>query len=78
TVDRDGFDTLMREQKARAKADAKSRKRALADVSVYGDFRAKGETVFTGYTDLETESSVLGILVDGVPTDRATEGQIAE
>ncbi|MAL07502.1 MAG: alanine--tRNA ligase [Microbacterium sp.] len=78
TVDRDGFDTLMREQKARAKADAKSRKRVLADVSVYGDFRAKGETVFTGYTDLETESSVLGILVDGVPTDRATEGQIAE
>src|SRR3954454_2374436 len=64
TVDRAAFDTLMQEQRARAKADARSRKRALADLSVYRDLRQKGETVFTGYTDLETESSVLGILVD--------------
>lgn len=78
TVDRAAFDTLMQEQRARAKADAKSRKRQLADTSVYRDFRAAGETVFTGYTDLETESSVLGILVDGVSVDRAAAGQIAE
>lgn len=77
-VDRAGFDALMQEQKQRAKADARSRKRAIADVSVYRDFRALGETVFTGYTDLETESRVLGVLVDGVATGRATEGQIAE
>ncbi len=78
SVDRAAFDTLMQEQRARAKADARSRKRALADLSVYRDLRGKGETVFTGYTDLETESSVLGILVDGLPADRATQGQIAE
>ena len=78
TVDRAAFDTLMLEQRARAKTDAKSRKRALADHSVYREFRAKGETVFTGYTDLETESTVLGVLVDGVSVDRATTGQIAE
>jgi alanyl-tRNA synthetase len=78
TVDRAAFDSLMQAQRARAKADAKSRKRALADLSVYRDYRAKGETVFTGYTDLETESSVLGILVDGVSVDRASQGQIAE
>ncbi|WP_345802542.1 alanine--tRNA ligase [Microbacterium sp. AZCO] len=78
TVDRAAFDTLMQEQRARAKADAKARKRQLADTSVYRDLRAQGETIFTGYTDLETESSVLGILVDGVPADRATTGQIAE
>ncbi len=78
TVDRAAFDTLMQEQRTRAKADAKSRRRALADHSVYRDLRAKGETVFTGYTDLETGSSVLGILVDGAPVDRAREGQIAE
>ncbi len=78
SVDRAAFDTLMQEQRARAKADARSRKRALADLSVYRDLRAKGETVFTGYTDLETESSVLGILVDGLPADRAIQGQIAE
>lgn len=78
SVDRAAFDTLMQEQRARAKADARSRKRALADLSVYRDLRAKGETVFTGYTDFETESSVLGILIDGVPADRAVQGQIAE
>jgi len=78
SVDRDAFDALMHEQRSRAKADAKSRKRALADLSVYSAFRAQGETTFTGYTDLETESTVLGLLVDGVPADRATQGQIAE
>ncbi len=78
TVDRAAFDALMLEQRTRAKADARSRKRALADTSVYREFRAQGETVFTGYTDLETESSVLGLLVDGVSVARATTGQIAE
>ncbi|WP_159498681.1 alanine--tRNA ligase [Microbacterium sp. 18062] len=78
SVDRAAFDTLMQEQRSRAKADAKSRRRAIADHSVYRDFRAKGETVFTGYSDLETESTVLGILVDGAPADRARAGQIAE
>ena len=78
TVDRAAFDTLMQEQRARAKADARARKRQLADTSVYRDLRAQGETVFTGYTDLETESRVLGILVDGVSVDRASSGQIAE
>ncbi|MBU4465411.1 MAG: alanine--tRNA ligase, partial [Actinobacteria bacterium] len=78
TVDRAAFDQLMLEQRTRAKADARSRKRAIADLSVYREFRALGETLFTGYSDLEAESSVLGILVDGVPAQRATQGQIAE
>jgi alanyl-tRNA synthetase len=78
TVDRSAFDSLMQEQKTRAKADAKARRRALADHSVYRDLRAQGETIFTGYSDLETESTVLGLLVDGLPVDRAGEGQIAE
>ncbi|MFS0867418.1 alanine--tRNA ligase [Microbacterium sp. 179-B 1A2 NHS] len=77
-VDRAAFDVLMKEQRDRAKADARSRKGQLADTSVYRDFRAQGETTFTGYTDLETESRVLGLLVGGVPADRASQGQIAE
>ncbi|GGD78333.1 alanine--tRNA ligase [Microbacterium murale] len=77
-VDRTAFDTLMQEQRARAKADSKSRKRQLADVSVYRDFRALGETGFAGYTDLDIESRVLGILVDGQPVASAGEGQVAE
>ncbi|MDF2576446.1 MAG: alanine--tRNA ligase [Agromyces sp.] len=50
----------------------------LADLSVYGQFRAHGETIFTGYTDLTTESTVLGVIVDGRPVPVATTGQTAE
>ncbi|MFC0678030.1 alanine--tRNA ligase [Lysobacter korlensis] len=78
TVDRDAFDRLMADQRARAKADAKSKKRALADLSVYSEFRKHGETVFTGYELLETESTVLGLLRDGVSVDSAATGDIVE
>jgi len=78
SVDRGAFDTLMADQRARAKADAKAKKTALADLSVYSGFRALGETVFTGYTELETESSVLGLIVDGRSVTKAGEGQVAE
>jgi alanyl-tRNA synthetase len=78
SVDRAAFDALMADQRARAKADAKAKKTALADLSVYSAFRAQGETVFTGYTELETESSVLGLIVDGSSANRAVEGQVAE
>lgn len=77
-VDRVAFDELMTAQRTRAKADAKSKKKVLADLSVYGEFRAKGETIFTGYTELTTESTVLGLLVDGRPVPVATAGQTAE
>ena len=77
-VDRTAFETLMSEQRARAKADAKSKKTTIADLSVYSTFRAKGETTFLGYDALETETRVLGIIVDGVSVDRAVVGDIAE
>ncbi|MEO6827552.1 MAG: alanine--tRNA ligase [Microbacteriaceae bacterium] len=78
TVDRAGFDALMTEQRMRAKADARAKKTALADLSVYSAFRAKGETVFTGYTELETASTILGIIVDGRSVQSAQVGDIAE
>ncbi|KNY06997.1 alanine--tRNA ligase [Microbacterium sp. GCS4] len=77
-VDRAAFDSLMKEQRDRAKTDARNRKRQLADVSVYRDLRALGETGFDGYTELEVDSRVLGILVDGQVVRSAAEGQIAE
>lgn len=77
-VDRTAFETLMSEQRARAKADAKSKKTALADLSVYSAFRAKGETTFLGYDALEAETTILGIIVGGVSVDRAVAGDIAE
>ncbi|WP_341974718.1 alanine--tRNA ligase [Microbacterium sp. LTA6] len=78
SVDRAAFDSLMLEQRTRAKEDARNRKRQLADVSVYRELRGLGETGFDGYTELEVESRILGILVDGQPVRTASEGQIAE
>jgi alanyl-tRNA synthetase len=78
TVDRTAFDELMLQQRTMAKADAKSKKTHLADLSVYGAFRALGETVFTGYEYLQTESSILGLIVDGESVQSASAGQIAE
>lgn len=77
-VDREAFDVLMQHQRTIAKADAKTKKQHLADLSVYSDFRAHGETGFTGYDSLITESSVLGIIVDGASVAKASAGDIAE
>ncbi len=78
SVDRDAFDALMHHQRTIAKADAKSKKQHLADLSVYSEFRAHGETVFTGYDQLTTESTILGLIVDGASVTKAVAGDIAE
>ncbi|MFT4030414.1 MAG: alanine--tRNA ligase-related protein, partial [Protaetiibacter sp.] len=78
SVDRVAFDALMAEQRSRAKADAKAKKAGLADLSVYSGFRAQGETVFTGYDALQTESRVLGLLVDGESVPSARAGDTVE
>ncbi|MDQ0742870.1 alanyl-tRNA synthetase [Clavibacter sp. B3I6] len=78
TVDREAFDRLMLEQRTRAKADARSKKTALADLTVYSAFRAAGETRFTGYDELETGTTILGLIVGGHSVDHAVVGDIAE
>ncbi len=78
TVDRDGFKALMAEQRDRAKADAREKKLGGTDLSVYSAFRAMGVTKFTGYEQLATEGSVLGLIVDGADARIAAQGQIAE
>ena len=78
SVNREAFESLMAEQRARAKADSRAKKTLLADLSVYSAFRAQGETIFTGYEFLETDSKVLGIIVDGESVNRAGAGVIAD
>lgn len=77
-VNRDKFDELMSQQRARAKADAKSRRSQLADLSVYSDLRAAGETAFVGYDELRGESEVLGLIVNGETVPVARVGDHAE
>jgi alanyl-tRNA synthetase len=78
SVDEAGFRRLMQEQKDRAKADAKAKKAGAQAVEIYRDLRAAGPTPFTGYTELSTESKVRGIVVDGVLTEAAEEGDVVE
>ena len=79
SVDEDGFRRLMKEQKDRAKADAKSKKSGHTDVSVYRSIADKnGKTEFLGYTQVSSEAKLTGVLVDGVGVASATEGDDVE
>ena len=79
SVDEDGFRRLMKEQKDRAKADAKAKKSGHTDVSVYRSIVDKsGKTEFLGYTNISSESKLTGILLDGVGVSSATEGDDVE
>ena len=77
TVDTDEFRRLMEEQRQRARADAKARKGKLADLSVYRSLDA-GRTEFTGYSELQTEGHVRGLILDGVRVPAAHSGQEVE
>ena len=66
TVDAEGFRRLMKEQRDRAKADAKAKKSGHTDLSEYKKIvDDKGATEFIGYSHLSSESKITGILVDG-------------
>ncbi len=78
-VDESGFTRLMKEQRDRAKADSRAKKSGHTDLSEYKKIvDASGATEFVGYTQVETESRVNAILVDGVGTKSAQAGDDVE
>ncbi|SDE23971.1 alanine--tRNA ligase [Auraticoccus monumenti] len=77
-VDREGFRTLMEEQRDRAKADAKAKKGGAVDTEAYRGLRGAGETTFLGYSDLSGETTVRGIVADGANRPSAGEGELVE
>ncbi len=77
-VDEDGFRELMAQQRARAKADAASRKTGHGDPTLYRALLEQGPTEFTGYTELASEANVRGIIRDGKQVRSAGEGEIVE
>ena len=78
-VDEDGFRRLMNEQRDRAKADAKAKKSGHTDLSEYKKIADKsGATSFLGYTDQKSESTINGLLVDGLSVPSASSGQEIE
>lgn len=77
-VDEKAFRELMAEQRHRAQADAKAKKGAFADLSELRRLVDERGSIFTGYTELRTETKVRAILVDGVSVPVAKAGDKIE
>ncbi len=78
-VDEEGFRRLMKEQKDRAKADARAKKTGHTDLSEYRTIiDSIGATTFLGYQQNETESKVRAIVLDGKSVSEATIDQEVE
>ncbi|MDO5752628.1 alanine--tRNA ligase [Arthrobacter sp.] len=73
-VDEAGFRALMLEQRQRAQRDSKAKKSGHADLSVFHELLAQGETIFTGYTELEGQGRVRSILSNGHAVAHASTG----
>lgn len=72
TVDTERFTELAKEQRAKAKADYLAKAgSSWADNSIKVDTPA---TLFTGYTDTESESEILAVYKDGQEIETAVEG----
>jgi len=78
-IDSDGFQRLMKEQKDRAKADARAKKSGHTDLSQYKQIAdGSGLSTFLGYTHTEAEGKINGLLVDGVISQSAKSGDEVE
>jgi alanyl-tRNA synthetase len=79
SVDGEGFRRLMKEQKDRAKADARAKKTGHTDVSEYRKILdATGATNFTGYVDTSSEATISAIMVDGKAVNEAGQNTDVE
>jgi alanyl-tRNA synthetase len=78
-IDTEGFQRLMKEQKDRAKADARAKKSGHTDLSQYKQIAdGSGLSTFLGYTHTEAEGKINGLLIDGVISLSAQSGDEVE
>ncbi|MFC4913556.1 alanine--tRNA ligase [Actinomadura gamaensis] len=80
SVDEEGFRRLMKEQRDRAKQDAREKKTGNLDVSVLDALltEAGGKVDFIGYGQLIGEARLVGLLVNGANVPAAGEGAEVE
>ncbi|TRX32853.1 alanine--tRNA ligase [Corynebacterium guaraldiae] len=78
TVDMEGFDAAMGEQRRRAKADNQAKKHGDADLSLYREWVDNHPTLFTGYETLESEAKVIGLVRDGEKVTEVEAGDTVE
>jgi alanyl-tRNA synthetase len=72
TIDREGFDAAMEEQRRRSQEASKF------GVDVRGGATVDARTAFKGYEGLESEGRVLALLKDGKPVDELRSGDTGE
>jgi alanyl-tRNA synthetase len=78
-VDEDGFRRLMKEQRERAKTDARIKKSGHTDLSEYRKIAdSVGHTEFIGYSHQESEARVSAIVMDGLGVRSASAGDEVE
>lgn len=78
SVDQEQFESLMEQQRERARLDRKDAVLA-GDQELLQDLHAKGvRSAFTGYTALEGDTELSVIVADGAEQDALTEGQTGE
>ena len=78
-IDTEGFQRLMKEQKDRARADARVKKSGHTDLSQYKQIAdGSGLSTFLGYTHTEAEGKINGLLIDGVIAKSAKSGDEVE
>ncbi|HUJ04582.1 MAG TPA: alanine--tRNA ligase [Streptosporangiaceae bacterium] len=74
-VDEKEFRRLMAQQRQRAKDDAAAKKTGNADISVFAHFLERaGRVVFTGYDEVASDGTVIGLLDGGVSVPVAGAG----
>lgn len=76
SVDREGFDAAMKEQRERARAARQDTESMKVQGGVLSDYTVKSE--FVGYNDIVQQSKILTIVVDGEFVDRVGEGQTCQ
>jgi alanyl-tRNA synthetase len=78
TIDIDGFNAAMEQQRERARASWKGAEKAQI-APVYQDLLGKGRTRFLGYETLEHSSArIIGLILDQRLVDSVGEGDTAE
>jgi alanyl-tRNA synthetase len=78
SVDEAGFRRLMAEQQAKSQADAKAKKTAHLDLSLYRSALEAGTVEFTGYSEIAREATVTALIGGGGLLPAAHEGDDVE
>ena len=77
TIDREGFEAEMAQQRERARASWKGAEKA-AVTPEYQKLVEQGRTKFLGYTETEATSRVIGLLIEKQPVTEIPEGAHGE